>query len=319
MLSRFSAVSRCFAALALCSSAAVQALEFPLPAPGDDIVGQVQVVKAKYEDTFADLGTANNLGYLEMVAANPGVDPWLPGEGKEVVLPTRFILPPGPREGIVINLAEYRLYYYPKDKNVVYTFPLGIGREGWGSPLGTGRITAKTPNPAWYPPKSIREEHAADGDMLPTVVPPGPDNPLGPYKMSLSFPGYLIHGSNKKFGIGMQVSHGCFRMFNHNVLELAAMAPVNTPVRIINEPYKFGVSGGKVYLEAHAPLNDQGEPSVVDKHTAVINALLKREDLTGLRLDWDVVREVVASEDGLPVPIAQVDNSVVATSEHQAF
>ena len=226
------------------------------------------------------------------------------------------MLPPGPREGIVINLAEYRMYYFPKGQNVVHTFPLGIGREGWGSPLGTGRVTVKTPNPAWYPPKSIREEHAAEGDILPTVVPPGPDNPLGPYKMTLSFPGYLIHGSNKKFGIGMRVSHGCFRMLNHNVLELAGMVPVGTPVRIINEPYKFGVSSGKIYLEAHAPLDDEGDPSVVDKHTAVINALLKRDELSGLRLDWEMVREVVAAEDGMPVPIAAQTDNVVASNDN---
>lgn len=316
MLSRFSAVNRCLGALALCAGSAVQALELPLPPPGEDVVGQVQVIKAKYEDTFADLGSTHALGYLEMIAANPGVDPWLPGEGTEIILPTRYVLPPGPRDGIVINLAEYRLYYFPKGEDVVHTYPLGIGREGWGSPLGAGRVTVKTPNPAWYPPKSIREEHAADGDILPTVVPPGPNNPLGPYKMTLSFPGYLIHGSNKKFGIGMRVSHGCFRMLNHNVLELADMVPVGTPVRIINEPYKFGFSAGKVYLEAHAPLDDEGVPSVVDKHTAVINTLLKREELNGLRLDWEMVREVVASEDGLPVAIAAQPGSVMASSDN---
>lgn len=316
MPSRYAALKPCLALLALCSSAAVHALELPLPPPGEDVVGQVQVIKAKYEDTFADLGSKYELGYLEMIAANPGVDPWLPGEGTEIILPTRYVLPPGPREGIIINLAEYRLYYYPKGENVVHTFPLGIGREGWGSPLGVGRVTAKTPNPAWYPPKSIREEHAADGDFLPTVVPAGPDNPLGPYKFGLSFPGYLIHGSNKKFGIGMRVSHGCFRMLNHNVLELAEMAPVGTPVRIINEPYKFGLTDGKIYLEAHAPLDDEGEPSVVDKHTAVINALLKRDELGGLRLDWDMVREVVASEDGLPIAIAAQTESAMVSSDN---
>jgi len=314
MLSRAPAVTRCLSLAALISAGSATALELPLPPPGEDIVGQVQVIKAKYEDTFADLGTANDLGYLEMVAANPGVDPWLPGEGTEVILPTRYILPPGPREGIVINLAEYRMYYYPKGQNVVHTYPLGIGREGWGSPIATTTIVGKTANPAWYPPQSIREEHAADGDPLPTIVPPGPDNPLGPFKFSLGTSGYLIHGSNKKFGIGMRVSHGCFRMLNHNVLQLAAMAPVGTPVRILNDPYKFGISGGKVYLEAHTPLDDQGEPSVVDKHTAVINALLKREDLLGsLRLDWEVVREVVAAEDGLPVEIAEPNAAVAST------
>ncbi|HBX57977.1 L,D-transpeptidase family protein [Pseudomonas sp. UBA2684] len=314
MLSRAPAVARCLSLSVLFGVGSAVAMELPLPPPGEDIVGQVQVIKAKYEDTFADLGVANDLGYLEMVAANPGIDAWLPGEGAEIILPTRFILPPGPREGIVINLAEYRLYYFPKGQNVVHTFPLGIGREGWSSPVANARITAKTPNPGWYPPQSIREEHAADGDPLPSYVPPGPDNPLGPYKMALSVPGYLIHGSNKKFGIGMRVSHGCFRMLNHNVLQLADMAPVGTSVRIVNEPYKFGRSNGKVYLEAHAPLDDDGVPSVVDKHTAVINALLKRDELESLRLDWEVVREVVAAEDGLPVEIAG-QGAALASSE----
>ncbi|WP_027897299.1 L,D-transpeptidase family protein [Zestomonas thermotolerans] len=321
MLSRFSAVVRSLSLASACLAGSAAALELPLPPPGEDIVGQVQVIKARYEDTFADLGTAHHIGYLEMVAANPGVDPWLPGEGTEIILPTRYILPPGPREGIVINLAEYRMYYFPKGRDVVYTYPLGIGREGWGSPIATTTITAKTPNPAWYPPKSIREEHAAEGEYLPTVVPPGPDNPLGPFKFNLGVAGYLIHGSNKKFGIGMRVSHGCFRMLNDNVLELARMAPVGTKVRIINEPYKFGLSQGKVYLEAHAPLDDHGEPSVVDKHTTVINAMLKNDRLTpALRLDWDRVREVVAAEDGLPVVIAEPsdDSAAVATSNGEA-
>ncbi len=315
MLSRVPLALRSLSLAVSFAAGSAVALELPLPPPGEDIVGQVQVIKAKYEDTFADLGKANDLGYTEMVAANPGVDAWLPGEGSEVILPTRFILPAGPREGIVINLAEYRMYYFPKGRNVVYTYPLGIGREGWGSPITNTAITGKTPNPAWYPPKSIREEHAAEGDPLPTVVAPGPNNPLGPFKFTLGTPGYLIHGSNKKFGIGMRVSHGCFRMLNNNVLELAGMAPVGTKLRIINEPYKFGVSGGKVYLEAHAPLDDHGEPSLVDKHTAVINALLKRDDLVNqLRLDWDVVRQVVAAEDGLPIEIAVPDNSVASTT-----
>ncbi|GLK90122.1 L,D-transpeptidase family protein [Pseudomonas turukhanskensis] len=314
MLSRAPAVARSLSLAALFAVGPAAALQFPLPPPGEDIIGQVQVITAKYEDTFADLGVANDLGQSEMVAANPGVDAWLPGAGTQVILPTRFILPPGPREGIVINLAEYRLYYFPKGENVVYTYPLGIGREGWGSPVSSTTITAKTPNPTWTPPASIRAEHAADGDILPAVVPAGPNNPLGPFKFSLGVPGYLIHGSNKKYGIGMRVSHGCFRMLNNNVLELSKLVPVGTKVRILNEPYKFGVSGGKVYLEAHTPLDDSGNPSVVDKHTAVINALLKREDLTNsVSLDWEVVRDVVAAEDGLPVEIAE-PGSVMANT-----
>jgi len=297
----------------LCLAPFASALELPLPPPGEDVAGAVQVIQARYEDTFADLGKAHDLGYLEMVAANPGVDARLPGAGTEIILPTRYILPPGPREGVVINLAEYRLYYYPKDRPVVYTYPLGIGREGWDSPISNTTITVKTPNPGWTPPQSILREAAEAGSPLPAYVPAGPDNPLGPYKLTLGLPGYLIHGSNKKFGIGMRVSHGCFRMLNHNVLELADLVPVGEKVRIINEPYKFGISEGKLYLEAHAPLTDGGETSVVDKHAAVVNVLLKREDIQDAHLlNWERVREIVAAQVGMPVPIT--DQVRVATN-----
>ncbi|MDE1165615.1 MAG: L,D-transpeptidase family protein [Pseudomonas sp.] len=320
MLPRFSVVTRCLSLAAVFAAGPAAALEFPLPPPGQDVVGQVSVIKAKYEDTFADLGEANDLGYLEMIAANPGVDAWLPGAGTEIVLPTRFILPPGPREGIVINLPEYRMYYYPKGQNVVYTYPIGIGREGWGSPVVQTKITGKIPNPTWTPPASIKAEHAADGDPLPNVVPAGPDNPLGPFKFTLATPGYLIHGSNKKFGIGMRTSHGCFRMYNFNVLELSKMVPVGTPVRIIDEPYKFGVSEGKVYLEAHTPLDLKGDPSNVDKHTAVINALLNRKDMSSsMQMNWDAVRDVVAAEDGMPVEIAVPQGGAVISSAPAAL
>lgn len=323
MFSRASAVASCLSLAALLSAGQSAALELPLPPEGEDIVGQVQVIKAKYEDTFAAIGEQYDLGYLELVAANPGVDPWLPGEGTDIILPTRFILPPGPREGIVINLAEYRLYFYPEGKDVVHTFPLGIGREGWGSPVGMTRIAAMTANPAWYPPQSIRDEHAADGDPLPTVVPPGPDNPLGPYKMTLALPGYLIHGSNKKFGIGMRVSHGCFRMLNHNVLELSKLAKVGTGVRILDLPYKFGVSGGKLYLEAHAPLEEDENKklSVMDKHAVVVNTLLQRDEAAAgmLQLDWEVVRGIIEGEDGLPIQIADQRQALAATEDDPIF
>lgn len=320
MLSRASAVASCVSLTALLLAGQSAALELPLPPEGEDVVGEIQVIKAKYEDTFAALGETYDLGYLELVAANPGVDPWLPGEGTDIILPTRFILPSGPREGIVINLAEYRLYYYPEGQSVVHTYPLGIGREGWGSPVGNTRISAMTSNPAWYPPQSIRDEHAADGDPLPRVVPPGPDNPLGPYKMTLAMPGYLIHGSNKKFGIGMRVSHGCFRMLNHNVLELSKRVRVGTPVRIIDEPYKFGISQGMVYMEAHTPLQDEDQHmTLMDKHAVVINTLLKRDEDAGmLQLDWEMVREIIAGEDGLPIQIAEL-GQVMASQEDPVF
>ena len=287
-------------------SSPLMALEFPLPPPGEDIIGQVQVIEAKYEDTFADLDDTYDLGYNAMVAANPGVDAWLPGAGTKIVLPTRFILPPGPREGIVINLAEYRLYYFPKDGHTVFTYPIGIGREGWGSPVTTTKITGKIKTPSWYPPTSIRAEHAAEGDILPTVVPPGPDNPLGPYKLTLGLPGYLIHGSNQKFGIGMQVSHGCIHLLNKDVTELVGMVPVGTPVRFINEPYEFGVSGGKLYIQAHQPLSTKtGQPAVIDQKTALVNALIQRTDLgPSAQVDWTRIDEAVKTFSGVPVEIA---------------
>lgn len=302
-LTRFAIAAALLAALGLTQA---QAAQLPLQ-PGSDLIGQVQIHVARHEDTFADIGQAKDFGYLEMVAANPHVDAWLPGTGSKIVLPSMYVLPPGERSGIVMNLAEYRLYYYPKDGQQVYTFPIGIGREGWSSPISNTRIIMKTPNPGWIPPESIRKEHAEAGDPLPRYVPPGPDNPLGPYKMTLALPGYLIHGSNKKFGIGMRVSHGCFRMLNHNVLELAELVKVGEPVRIINQPYKLGIRDDQLYLEAHTPLDDDGEPSVVDKHTMVMELLLSREDLQDrVEIDWDRLREVVAEASGIPRVIGQI-------------
>ncbi|MEE4145594.1 MAG: L,D-transpeptidase family protein, partial [Halieaceae bacterium] len=190
---------------------------FPVPEAGNDIVGRVQVAIAQDRDTLPEIARRYNLGYEEIIAANPGVDPWRPGQGTPVVLPTAFILPGGAREGLVLNLASMRLYYYPKAKAgqaaEVITHPVGIGREGWHTPQGTTRIIQKTANPTWTVPASVRREHAAEGDPLPAVVPPGPDNPLGEYAMRLSMPSYLIHGTNKPWGVGMRVSHGCIRMY----------------------------------------------------------------------------------------------------------
>ncbi len=290
----------------LLGAAPVMALEFPLPSPGDDLVGTAQVIDASYEDTFASLGEKYDLGYTEMVAANPGIDPWLPGVGTKVLIPTRFVLPPGPREGIVINLAEYRLYFYPKDRPVVDTYPLGIGREGWESPVSVTRIAGKEANPAWYPPASIRAEHAASGDPLPTVVPPGPDNPLGPFKLQLGLSGYLIHGSNKRFGIGNQVSHGCLRLYNNDLARLFSRVSVGTPVRIINEPYKFGFSQDLLYLEAHKPLGRANDPSPLELQNEAVNKLMKRTDQhPSLYVNLEEVRRIVNAETGVPAEVAQ--------------
>ena len=223
-----------------------------------DVVGKSQIILAEYEDTFIKLARQYNLGYEELVQANPSVDPWLPGEGTEIVLPTHFVLPKVPRQGIVINLPELRLYYYPDgDSGRVITHPISIGRMEWGTPLGRSEIVSKTLNPTWYPPESIRQEHAADNRPLPKVVPPGPDNPLGKHALRLSLPGYLIHGTNKPSGLGMRVTHGCIRMFPEDIEALFENVPVGTPVRIVNQPYKIGWTNDGFYLEAHPPLDQE--------------------------------------------------------------
>src|SRR5690606_4144097 len=166
-------------------SAAVHAATYPLPEGSDTVVGEVQYVVARHEDTLLDIGRRYSVGYEEIVAANPGVDPWLPGEGTQILIPSRYILPDAPREGIVVSLAEHRLYYFPPAKAgetpVVVTYPISVGKMDWKTPLGLTRITEKRVRPTWYPPESVRKEHAAEGRYLPRAVPPGPDNPLGEY------------------------------------------------------------------------------------------------------------------------------------------
>ena len=282
----------------------VAAREFPLPLPGNDAVGEISSITSRYEDTLSDIGRANNLGFLEVSEANPGVDPWLPGEGLEIMLPTQFLLPPGPREGIVINLAELRMYFYPKGENRVVTYPLGIGREGWSTPVSDTRVTGKRPNPSWTPPESIRLEHLEQGDALPKVVPPGPDNPLGAYAIYLALPGYLLHGTNKPFGVGLRVSHGCIRFYPEDIEKLFPRVAIGTRVRIINEPYKLGWINGRLYIEAHLPLSEQQMSSGVDVahlKEAVAAAIGSRR----VTIDWDTLIEAALTHNGIPVPISR--------------
>ena len=235
---------------------------YELPPEGFDVIGAVATIVARHEDTLVDLARRHGLGYEDIVRANPEVNPWLPGAGTEIVLPTRYVLPPGPREGVILNLAEYRMYYYPEPGEgqtpVVMTYPISIGRMDWETPIGRTRIISKVRDPAWYPPKSVREEHAAEGRPLPNIVPPGPDNPLGRFAMRLDIPGYLIHGTNRPAGVGMRVTHGCIRMFPEDIEHLFEKIDVRTPVRIIYEPVKIGWFGDELVMEVHpvlAPLS----------------------------------------------------------------
>ena len=279
--------------------------QFALPAEETDVVGKLQFVYARYEDTLADFARDYGLGFDEVVAANPGVDPWLPGEGTKVLLPTQYILPDAPREGMVINLATLRLFYYLEPEadgtQFVTTHPVGIGREGWRTPKGRFRISQKVKDPVWRVPASIRREHAAMGDPLPPVVKAGPDNPLGAYAMRLNRPQYLIHGTNKPYGVGMRVSHGCIRLYPEDIARLFPEVPLRTPVRIVNQPYLAGWLDGQLYFEAHKPLAEDArrwKGSLKPMKKAVLRKVEERPNV----VNWDQAQKV--AEAGLDVPFA---------------
>ena len=251
--------------VALLAAAPAAASVYPLPADGSAVVGADATVTTTYEDTLPDIAHRYSLGYYEIIRANPGVDVWLPGAGRQLTLPGRRILPAGPRVGLVLNLPEHRLYYFPKprpgEQPVVITYPVSIGKMDWRTPLGETRVIAKIRKPSWYPPESIRKEHAANGDPLPKVVGPGPDNPLGDFALRLAagHGEYMIHGTNNPVAVGMAVTHGCIRMYPEDVAALFALVPVGTPVRLINEPVKVAWVDGQLFLEAHPPVDAEGQ------------------------------------------------------------
>jgi L,D-transpeptidase ErfK/SrfK len=266
---------------------------YRLTGENDSVIGQPFYVKSRHEDTMLDIGRHNGLGYDDMKHANPKLDVWIPGDGADVLVPTFYVLPKAPRNGIVLNLAEKRLYYYPGDGDEVRTYAISIGREGWETPLGSFHIVRKDKDPAWYPPASIRKEHAENGDPLPAVVPAGPDNPLGQHALRLSVPGYLIHGTNKPWGLGMEVSHGCIRMYPENIAELFPKVSVKTPVTIVDQPYKVGWLGDELYLEVH--LKDGEAPKPLRE--IVPSALA---EAPGVSVDWGEVARAVSENTGLP-------------------
>ena len=280
---------------------------FALPADGSDVIGQVQVTIARHEDTLHDIARRYDLGYEEIVAANPGVDPWLPGEGTRVVLPTQFVLPARNREGLVLNLAAMRLFYFPAPRQgetpVVITHPIGIGREGWQTPKGRTRITQKIVQPYWTVPASVLKEYEENGEPLDPIVPPGPDNPLGSHAMRLSLPSYLIHGTNKSYGVGMRVSHGCVRLYPEDIVRLFPEVPVGTRVHIINEPYAAGWRGGTLYLEAHKPLAEEAAQAA-EKLAALEQRLAVRAAYENVSIDWRRAKQVAEAARGIPVAIS---------------
>ncbi len=249
--------------LFLFTSEAILASSYPYPEnPGDilitDEIKEAHFTLAKHEDTLLDIARKFDLGQNEILLANPTVDRWMPGENTKVRIPNSRLLPETPHEGVVLNLPEFRLYYYPKpDKDqtrVVITHPISIGRIDWNTPLGKTKIIAKNRNPVWIPPQSIREEHAEQGEILPKIFPAGPDNPLGLFAIRLAVPGYLIHSTNKPYGVGMRVSHGCIRMYPEDIEKLFPQIKTGTSVYIVNQAIKVGWSNNILYIEVYPEL-----------------------------------------------------------------
>jgi len=277
------------------------------------VIGEVTIVHSRWEETLLDIARRHGVGYEEIRRANPGVNAWVPGEGTEVLVPTRFVLPDVPRRGIVINLPEYRLYYFPEpvagEPRRVITHPVSIGRMDWDTPIGLHRITEMRRNPSWRPPASVHAEHAAQGRRLPAVVPPGPDNPLGSRAMRLTLPSYLIHGTNVPEGVGMRVTHGCIRMYPEDVESLYELVKVGTDVRIINQPYKVGWNGHVMYLEAHPPLEEFAEEFGERSLTVLTEMIVAGTRQLPAAVDWQGAEFIAAQARGVPAVMASLDRA----------
>ena len=286
--------------------------------PGSDIVGYVQKTTVGKDDTLPDIARRFDVGYEEILTANPGVDPWLPGVGREVVVPTQFILPAAPHEGVVVNVAAMRIFYYPPHKKgqpeTVYTHPIGIGKVGWKTPEGTTKIVSRQKDPVWVVPKSVREEHQEDGEQLPAKVPAGPDNPLGAYEFRLGWPSYLIHGTNKPYGVGMRSSHGCMRLYPEDIAVFFDLIPIGTKVTVVNQPYLFGWRDGTLYLQAYAVMEDDSRNWSKDRKRLLAKLLHPKERGKIAQhddeIDWQRVGDLAHTPRAVPVPVTGSQNGV---------
>ena len=284
------------------------AARYPLPAVANDLIGQPLLVKASRSETLLDIARSHGVGQDEILLANPEVDRWLPEEGDPVWIPTEFILPDARREGLVLNLPEMRIYHFHRGNGdrpaFVDTYPASIGRMDWRTPLGDTRIVRKQRNPSWYPPKSVKQEAVAAGESLPDVVPPGPDNPLGAYSLRLGVPGYLIHGTNKPYGVGMRVTHGCVRLLPEDIEELFARVRVGTPVQILNQPVKTGWQDGVLYIEVHPPL-DEDHPAQKDLLRFTLERVYAELEKRPAVLDGQALLGAVKKPLGVPVAVSK--------------
>ena len=302
-------------------AAPVDTHKFTLSDPDDDVVGEVQITLASKDDTLPDIARRFNVGYEEITRANPGVDPWLPGAGRSIVVPTRFVLPDAPRDGIIINVAAMRLYYFPPHKKgepqIVYTHPIGIGKVGWSTPQGVTSVVSHVKDPIWRPSAALRKDHFDDnGEQLPAVVKPGPDNPLGKFELTLGWRSYLIHGTNKPYGVGLRSSHGCIRLYPEDIEKIFQMVANGTHVRVVNQPFLFGAHQQQLYLQAYSVLEDDARDWDHAQKKLLSHALAvhiqKTLQASGTQMDWHSVAAITRSPRGIPIPVTGADNTIEA-------
>ena len=287
-------------------------------APDEDVIGAVQIVKTSKDDTLTDIARRFNVGYEEILRANPKVDPWLPGADRPVVVPTQFVIPNAPRTGIVINIAAMRLFYFPPHKpgepQVVITHPIGIGKMGWATPEGVTKIVRRQADPTWRVPPSVIKEHRENGEELEKVIGPGPDNPLGRFAFYLQWPSYLIHGTNKPAGVGLRSSHGCIRLYPEDISQLFDMVPIGTEVRVVNQPFEFGWHQGQLYMQPYDVLEDdtrdwkKASRKLMSKSLTV--RVQKQLKTNNEQLNWDLVTSLSHDPRGIPVPITLTNSSL---------
>ena len=289
--------------LCLVATTLIPSAQPALAAGRDDVIGVPAVYQTRSSDTLLDIARDYDLGYVEMRAANPGVDPWLPGDGTPIVLPMWHVLPDAPRRGLVINLPELRIYYFPPQGEPV-SFPIGIGGEGKETPLGQTRIAAKRVHPVWVPTAS---EHAEEPD-LPAAIQPGDENPMGDYALYLGWPGYAVHGTNKPYSIGRRDSHGCIRLYPDDIERLYRAVRVGTPVTVVNQQAKAGWFGGELYLEIHPSQADAD--ALETRGTPLSTTMVDADDLVrraagAARIDWSAVHQAESRRDGVPVQVTR--------------